>query len=49
MITMAWIGASMWFIPVLGWNHILRRGRSIPGTVLVILKKQNYYPKVHKG
>ena len=44
MITMAWIGASMWFIPVLGWNHILRRGKSIPGTVLVILKKQNQYP-----
>jgi hypothetical protein len=32
MITMAWIGASMWFIPVLGWNFILRRGKSqLPG------------------
>merc|ERR1712062_890528 len=32
MITMAWIGASMWFIPVLGWNQILRKGKSqLPG------------------
>ena len=32
MITMAWIGASMWFIPVLGWNQILRKGPSqLPG------------------
>ena len=35
MITMAWIGASMWFIPVLGWNQILRRGKSqLPGNFL---------------
>ena len=32
MIMMAWIGASMWFIPVLGWNQILRKGPSqLPG------------------
>ena len=38
MITMAWIGASMWFIPVLGWNQILRRGKSqLPGNFLHFL------------
>ena len=38
MITMAWIGASMWFIPVLGWNQILRRGKSqLPGNLLHFL------------
>ena len=32
MILTAWIGASMWFIPVLGWNQITRKGPSqLPG------------------
>ena len=36
MIMMAWIGASMWFIPVLGWNQILRKGPSqLPGTYVI--------------
>ena len=27
MIALAWTGASMWVIPILGWHHILFAGR----------------------
>ena len=36
MIMLAWFGASMWFIPVLGWNQILRKGPShLPGNYYI--------------
>ena len=27
MIALAWTGASMWVIPILGWNYILFAGQ----------------------
>ena len=41
MIMMAWFGACMWFIPVLGWNEILRKGPSqLPGMDLFKIQKK---------
>ena len=32
MIALAWTGASMWVVPVLGWHHIASDGiRRVPG------------------
>jgi histamine receptor H1 len=36
MIALAWTGASMWVIPVLGWHHMMYRGeRQTPGQCVV--------------
>ena len=46
MILTAWIGASMWFIPVLGWNQITRKGPSqLPGKRFFISHFPPFYSK----